>query len=72
MPRQRHWRKSSFSGDSSNCLNLADSVHGGIRLRESDAPEVILATTPAALGAFIRVARRGDLDRIVAGTESGA
>ncbi|WP_415925570.1 DUF397 domain-containing protein [Streptomyces sp. ME19-01-6] len=33
-----HWRKSSFSGEGNNCLNLASAADGTIRLRESEAP----------------------------------
>lgn len=59
------WRKSSFSHEGANCLNVAAGGPGDVRLRESDDPGTVLATTPAALGAFIQAARRGDFDRIV-------
>ncbi|MFE2447660.1 DUF397 domain-containing protein [Streptomyces melanosporofaciens] len=62
------WRKSSYSGDAGNCVNVA--AHGnGIALRESDDPDIVLTTTPAALRAFIRGAKDGAFDRI---QESGA
>ncbi|MBT2527014.1 DUF397 domain-containing protein [Streptomyces sp. ISL-99] len=38
------WQKSTYSGDSSNCLEVAAET-GGIKLRESDDPEVILTAT---------------------------
>ncbi|MEU1788613.1 DUF397 domain-containing protein [Streptomyces sparsogenes] len=57
------WRKSSFSGDASNCVNVAAS-DGVIVLRESDDPETILSTTPAALRDFIRGAKAGRLDHV--------
>ncbi|MGW6056940.1 DUF397 domain-containing protein [Streptomyces sp. NPDC055189] len=50
------WQKSSFSdGAGANCVYVAAS-HGvqTIHLRESDAPEKSLTTTPAALAALIR------------------
>lgn len=49
------WQKSSFSGgqDSSDCVELA-SVEGEGRLRESDTPTQVLATSPKTLAALIR------------------
>ncbi|NEW77447.1 DUF397 domain-containing protein [Streptomyces rapamycinicus] len=79
------WRKSSYSGDSSNCVNVAadwrKSTHSpnssncvnvaasdrAVLLRESDDPDVILTTTPAALRAFIRDAKAGAFDRVQQG-----
>ncbi|MEU5639139.1 DUF397 domain-containing protein [Streptomyces milbemycinicus] len=57
------WRKSSFSGDASNCVNVA-AANGNIAIRESDEPEAILTTTPAALRAFIRGTKAGRLDHV--------
>ncbi|MEU3787126.1 DUF397 domain-containing protein [Streptomyces sp900129855] len=51
-----HWQKSSYSGDSSNCVNIAadpTAPNGMVHLRESDEPEVVLTTTPARLQALI-------------------
>lgn len=42
-----HWQKSTYSGDASNCVNLATAPTGHILLRESDTPTTILTTTPA-------------------------
>ncbi|MGW7619015.1 DUF397 domain-containing protein [Streptomyces antimycoticus] len=60
------WRKSSYSADASNCVNVA-AANGVIAMRESDDPDVVLTTTPAALRAFIRGAKDGDFDRIQEG-----
>lgn len=60
------WRKSTYSSNSSNCVNLAASDRA-VLLRESDDPDVVLTTTPAALRAFIRGAKAGDFDRIQEG-----
>ncbi|MBA6441029.1 MULTISPECIES: DUF397 domain-containing protein [Streptomyces] len=58
------WRKSSFStGDAANCVELAADSVGTPHLRESDDPEVVISTTPAALRAFLRAAKAGALDR---------
>ncbi|MEV6125287.1 DUF397 domain-containing protein [Streptomyces violaceusniger] len=59
------WRKSSFStGDSANCVELAADSVGTPHLRESDDPEVVISTNPAALRAFLRAAKAGEFDRI--------
>lgn len=39
------WQKSTYSGDGSNCLEVVIAETGGIKLRESDDPEVILTAT---------------------------
>ncbi|MEU6676770.1 DUF397 domain-containing protein [Streptomyces sp. NPDC046925] len=51
-----NWQKSTFSeGAGANCVNVAASHDTEtIHLRESDAPETTLTTTPAALAALIR------------------
>lgn len=44
-----HWQKSTYSGDASNCVNVAASTPDTIHLRESDTPNTILTTTPDGL-----------------------
>ncbi|KAK1182381.1 DUF397 domain-containing protein [Streptomyces sp. NBS 14/10] len=58
------WQKSSYCAEGSNCLNLAVAPDRTIRLRESEAPEVTLTTTPARLGTFIRAAKAGAFDHL--------
>ncbi|MEU9792320.1 DUF397 domain-containing protein [Streptomyces sparsogenes] len=58
------WQKSSFSAEAANCLNIAAPASEAIKLRESDDPDVILTTTPATLGVFIRAAKAGRFDRL--------
>lgn len=59
MPEQLTWQKSSFSGGpQGECLYLAPTPDGTIRLRESDTPDVILATTPATLSALLQHAKK--------------
>ncbi|MGW6023971.1 DUF397 domain-containing protein [Streptomyces sp. NPDC055099] len=48
------WQKSTYSGDASNCVYVAATPDGTIRLRESDTPDIALTTTPAPLHALIR------------------
>lgn len=50
-----NWQKSTFSeAGGTNCVYVATTPDGAIRLRESDAPETTLTTTPEALAALIR------------------
>ncbi|MGW0841352.1 DUF397 domain-containing protein [Streptomyces sp. NPDC002787] len=62
------WRKSSFSPDGSNCVNVAaNPTSGAIHLRESDNPATILTTTRAPLRSLIHTlkgaeAKNGQLD----------
>ncbi|MEU3353558.1 DUF397 domain-containing protein [Streptomyces sp. NPDC037389] len=49
------WQKSSYSGDATNCLNVAAAGSGLFRLRESDDPDTVLAVAPATLRALLRV-----------------
>ncbi|MEU0838552.1 DUF397 domain-containing protein [Streptomyces sp. NPDC005962] len=60
------WRKSSFSGTNpeNHCVELA-ALNGKISLRESDDPAAVVAITPASLGAFIQIVKRGGLDHLV-------
>ncbi|MFP3987818.1 DUF397 domain-containing protein [Streptomyces sp. E11-3] len=60
MP-QLTWQKSSFSGDESgNCLYLAATPDGTVRLRESDTPHEIVTTTRARLAHLIRAVKSGE------------
>ncbi|MEU1942508.1 DUF397 domain-containing protein [Streptomyces sp. NPDC020125] len=56
------WQKSSFSeAAAANCVELA-AAPSGIRIRESDEPDAVLHTNPAALRSFIRTVKAGRLD----------
>jgi hypothetical protein len=61
---ERHWRKSSYSVEGSNCLYVAAREYDTIMLRESEHPEAVLATTRAHLRAFIRAAKAGRFDQL--------
>ncbi|MGR3938084.1 DUF397 domain-containing protein [Streptomyces sp. BRA346] len=59
------WRKSSYSGDAANnCVELAHGPDAAVLLRESDDPDVVIATAPAALRALVRAARAGRFDQL--------
>lgn len=47
------WRKSSYSGDASNCVCVAVAPDGTVRLRDSKVPETLVAASSHALNAFI-------------------
>ncbi|MFJ4798779.1 DUF397 domain-containing protein [Kitasatospora purpeofusca] len=59
---ERHWQKSSFSGDDSNCVEVRVGVDL-LELRESDDSDVILHTTPAAFAGLLGTIKAGKLDR---------
>lgn len=48
MPILR-WQKSSYSQEASSCIYVAAAPTGTIHVRESEAPETILTTTPDRL-----------------------
>ncbi|MFI0820621.1 DUF397 domain-containing protein [Streptomyces sp. NPDC021098] len=56
------WRGSSYCAQASNCVYVAAPAPHTIALRESEEPDVILTTTPATLGTFIRAAKAGAFD----------
>ncbi|MFB6830513.1 DUF397 domain-containing protein [Streptomyces hydrogenans] len=58
------WQKSSFSGDTGNCVELA-AHEGGIKMRESDDPNVIVTTDTAKLRAFILGVKAGEFDHLI-------
>ncbi|WP_079038327.1 DUF397 domain-containing protein [Streptomyces sp. NBRC 110028] len=58
------WQKSSYSHEGANCVYVAAPAPHTIALRESEEPDVILTTTPATLGTFIRAAKAGTFDRL--------
>ncbi|MGO4424492.1 DUF397 domain-containing protein [Streptomyces sp. MCAF7] len=60
----RDWQKSSYSAQGNACLYVSSTADATIRLRESDAPDTILTTTPTALRSLIRSAKAGHLDHI--------
>ncbi|MEV7142232.1 DUF397 domain-containing protein [Streptomyces tauricus] len=57
-----HWQKSTYSGDSSNCVYVAATSTGQVHLRESDTPDTTLITTRARLGELIRALKSSALE----------
>jgi hypothetical protein len=57
------WRKSSKSGTSGNCLEVATNLHGIVAVRDSkdpDGPSLIFC--PSEWNAFLTGVRSGEFD----------
>ncbi|WP_329221371.1 DUF397 domain-containing protein [Streptomyces sp. NBC_01485] len=52
------WQTSSYSTEGANCLNLATAPDDTLRLRESDAPDQILAVNRASLSALLSAIKK--------------
>lgn len=66
------WRKSSYSAEGANCVNLAITPDGTIHLRDSKAPRTVVATGPHALQHFMAAVVSGAFERPEpAGTQAG-
>jgi hypothetical protein len=59
------WQSPSYCGEGESCLNIATPTSDAIKIRESNDPDIILTTTPAALSVFIRAAKAGQFDRLI-------
>nr|BFD96013.1 DUF397 domain-containing protein [Kitasatospora sp. Xyl93] len=59
--RDSKWQKSSYSGASSECVEVR-TVTGAVELRESDEGDTILRTTPTALAALLSGVKSGEFD----------
>ncbi|WP_280717206.1 DUF397 domain-containing protein [Kitasatospora sp. MAP5-34] len=55
------WQKSSFSGNSNECVEIR-TVDGFIEVRESDSADVIVRTTPRKWAGSLLGARNGEFD----------
>ncbi|MFD8381300.1 DUF397 domain-containing protein [Streptomyces sp. NPDC059679] len=59
-----NWRKSTYSGNAGNCVNVAADRDGTVRIRESDAPDTTLTATPGTFSAFIRAVKADAFGRL--------
>lgn len=61
---QLRWQKSSYSeGGADTCVEIAAPTTSRPHLRESATPGTVIATTPAALRAFLGGVKGGTLGR---------
>lgn len=58
MTTAPQWRKSSYSGTESDCVELADKLDA---VRDSKHPQTVLQS--AELGAFVRAVKEGRFSR---------
>ncbi len=56
-----HWRKSSYSGTSGNCVEVT-MVAGGYAVRDLKDPATVLTLTSAGWSAFCAGVRSGEFD----------
>ncbi len=53
------WRKSTRSGNTGNCVEVADNLPGAVAVRDSkDRQGPVLTFTPATWKAFVEFAKR--------------
>jgi hypothetical protein len=57
------WQKSSYSTEQANCVEVAAAA-GAVLVRESDAPEVVLAANPTALRSLLAATKAGAFSRL--------
>lgn len=57
------WRKSSFSGEKQECVEVLDLPDGGFAVRNSTDPDgPVLTFTAGERAAFIKGAKAGEFD----------
>jgi Domain of unknown function (DUF397) len=61
------WRKSSYSGTNSTCVEVARTADGSTLVRNSNRPDAgTTAFTPAEMDAFVKGCKAGDFDDLTA------
>ncbi|SDG52925.1 protein of unknown function [Sinosporangium album] len=61
-----HWRRSTYSNPSGNCVEVARLTGGDIAVRNSRDPGgPALIYTPAEIEAFLRGAKGGEFDDLI-------
>ncbi|MGP4111621.1 DUF397 domain-containing protein [Streptomyces sp. 4N509B] len=57
------WQKSSYSSTGDNCVEITRHP-GGIAIRESDMPEIIISSSTARLAALLNGSKAGRFARL--------
>ncbi|MGW3232720.1 DUF397 domain-containing protein [Kitasatospora sp. NPDC001095] len=60
----QRWQKSSFSGDTANCIYLAAAPDNAVNIRESDDPDTIITTTHDRLRTLLLGVKAGEFDHL--------
>ena len=61
MERSPEWRKSRYSSDQGQCVEVAE-IPGRVAVRDSKNPDgPVLLLSPAAFGDFVAAAANGEL-----------
>lgn len=63
MTAEFTWQKSSYSSTGDNCVEVARRP-GGVALRESEAPEIVLSASRGRLAALLERFKAGHLDSL--------
>ncbi|MFD4904467.1 DUF397 domain-containing protein [Kitasatospora purpeofusca] len=58
---QLNWQKSTFSGENTDCVEIASDGEY-VYIRESDDPAIAITTTKAKLSAWLQGAKAGEFD----------
>ncbi len=61
MTTDTTWQKSSFSGNGSDCVEVR-STGGLVEIRESDAGDVVVRTTPRKFARFLQGVKAAEFD----------
>lgn len=60
------WRKSSYSGNNGNCVEVATLAHGRVAVRNSNHPDAgTVIFTHAEMAAFINGVKAREFDDLV-------
>ncbi|MEV6971875.1 DUF397 domain-containing protein [Kitasatospora sp. NPDC093806] len=63
MSQSLNWQKSTFSGEDTDCVEIASDGEL-VHIRESDAPAAVITTTKAKLAAWIQAAKAGRFNHL--------
>ncbi|MEU4209633.1 DUF397 domain-containing protein [Streptomyces sp. NPDC026206] len=63
MTEEFNWQKSSYSTSGAECLEVAH-VSGGVVIRESDEPGVVITANHAGLQALLKGAKANVFGRV--------